>query len=62
MTVIELPSRIEADDLTLRAPTEDDLPAIVEACQDPELPRWTRIPTPYRIEEARDVRSGFNQP
>lgn len=54
MTALELPTRIEADDLTLRAPTEHDLPAIVEACQDPELPRWTRIPTPYRIEDARD--------
>jgi len=54
MTVIDLPTRIEADDLTLREPHGDDLPALVEACQDPELPRWTRIPTPYRIEDARD--------
>jgi RimJ/RimL family protein N-acetyltransferase len=30
-----------------------DLPAIVAACQDPEIPRWTRIPHPYGEADAR---------
>jgi len=33
--------------ITLREPCEEDVDAIVEACQDPEIPRWTRVPSPY---------------
>lgn len=51
---MDLPTRIEAGEIALRAPHTDDLSAIVEACQDPELPRWTRIPTPYHLEDAHD--------
>lgn len=41
--------------LLLRAPTEDDVPAIWAACQDPEIPRWIPvIPQPYTQESARD--------
>jgi RimJ/RimL family protein N-acetyltransferase len=29
-----------------------DVPAIVAACQDPEIPRWTRVPSPYLREDA----------
>jgi RimJ/RimL family protein N-acetyltransferase len=29
-----------------------DVPAIVAACQDPEIPRWTRVPSPYVREDA----------
>jgi RimJ/RimL family protein N-acetyltransferase len=25
----------------------------VRACQDPEIPRWTRLPNPYTVEDAR---------
>jgi RimJ/RimL family protein N-acetyltransferase len=47
------------DDLTdgrirLRTPTPDDAAAITEACQDPEIARWTRVPTPYTEQDARD--------
>lgn len=36
--------------LVLRAPTEADVDAITDACQDPEIPRWTTVPSPYTRE------------
>jgi len=40
--------------LTLRPWREEDVPAIVAACQDPELLRWLpRVPRPYTPENAR---------
>jgi RimJ/RimL family protein N-acetyltransferase len=39
--------------MRLRLMADADLPAIVAACQDPEIPRWTRIPEPYGEEDAR---------
>lgn len=33
--------------LTLRPPTPQDADALVIACQDPEIPRWTSVPSPY---------------
>src|SRR3954469_17373654 len=35
------------DELTLRPRGLEDVDALVEACQDPEIPRWTRVPSPY---------------
>ena len=40
-------------DITLRALRETDIPAIVAACQDPEIPRWTSVPSPYTVEDAK---------
>ena len=40
-------------DVTVRPRRESDIPAIVAACQDPEIPRWTRVPSPYTVEDAR---------
>jgi RimJ/RimL family protein N-acetyltransferase len=41
-------------DLVLRAWTEDDVPALVVACNDPEIPRWIPvIPSPYTEADAR---------
>jgi RimJ/RimL family protein N-acetyltransferase len=37
----------------IRPLREADVPAIVAACQDPEIPRWTRVPSPYLPEDAR---------
>lgn len=37
----------------LRLMADADLPAIVEAVQDPDIVRWTLIPSPYGDEEAR---------
>jgi RimJ/RimL family protein N-acetyltransferase len=31
----------------LRPFTLDDIPAVCAACQDPEIPRWTAMPSPY---------------
>jgi RimJ/RimL family protein N-acetyltransferase len=39
--------------VVLRLPSDADVPAIVAACQDPEIPRWTRVPMPYGEGEAR---------
>jgi RimJ/RimL family protein N-acetyltransferase len=39
--------------LRCRLPGLDDIPAVVEACQDPEIPRWTTVPSPYGEAEAR---------
>ena len=39
--------------VVLRLPSDADVPAIVAACQDPEIPRWTRVPRPYGEGEAR---------
>src|SRR6266542_697580 len=33
--------------VALRPPAAGDVDAITEACQDPEIPRWTRVPSPY---------------
>jgi RimJ/RimL family protein N-acetyltransferase len=37
----------------LRPWREADIPAIVAACQDPEISRWTRVPSPYGETDAR---------
>ncbi|HEY7004611.1 MAG TPA: GNAT family protein [Gaiellaceae bacterium] len=42
-----------ADDaIVLRPFTDEDVPAIVAACQDPEIPRWTSVPSPYTEADA----------
>ena len=41
-------------EVVLRAPREDDVPALVEGCRDPLTKRFTaRVPDPYGPEEAR---------
>lgn len=47
------PIRLTDGQVALRPPELRDVPAIVEACQDPEIGRWTRVPRPYRKEHAR---------
>jgi RimJ/RimL family protein N-acetyltransferase len=39
--------------VTLRPWREDDAPAVAEICQDPEIPRWTNVPSPYTEQDAR---------
>jgi RimJ/RimL family protein N-acetyltransferase len=39
--------------IRVRPLRETDIPAIVAACQDPEIPRWTRVPSPYTVEDAK---------
>jgi RimJ/RimL family protein N-acetyltransferase len=38
--------------ITLRPATMDDVEAIYEGCQDPEVPKWTGVPSPYTREHA----------
>jgi RimJ/RimL family protein N-acetyltransferase len=45
------PLRDEA--VALRPWRESDVPWLAAACQDPEIPRWTAIPSPYSEREAR---------
>jgi RimJ/RimL family protein N-acetyltransferase len=40
--------------ITLRPWQTDDLAAMTEALQDPEIPRWTTIPSPYGERDARE--------
>jgi RimJ/RimL family protein N-acetyltransferase len=39
--------RLGDDEIALRPPVPGDVDSITEACQDPEIPRWTRVPSPY---------------
>jgi ribosomal-protein-alanine N-acetyltransferase len=40
----------------LRLMAESDLPDVIAAVQDPQIPRWTTVPHPYGEEEARQWR------
>jgi RimJ/RimL family protein N-acetyltransferase len=48
-------------EIVLRPFTEEDVPAITAACQDPEIPRWTSVPAPYTEEDARTFVSGAGE-
>jgi RimJ/RimL family protein N-acetyltransferase len=53
-TRIVLPTRALTDGETSLRPWRDaDVPALVEACQDPEIVRWTRVPASYGEADAR---------
>jgi [ribosomal protein S5]-alanine N-acetyltransferase len=49
------PSRTELRDggLVLRPWGIEDVPRVTEICADPEISRWTRVPSPYTEEHAR---------
>ena len=38
--------------MRLRLKRNDDVEAMVAACQDPEIPRFTRVPSPYTRADA----------
>ncbi|MFD4908208.1 GNAT family N-acetyltransferase [Kitasatospora purpeofusca] len=46
------PVVLTTERLVLRAPRESDIDAINAACQDPEIQRWTVVPSPYRRSDA----------
>ena len=53
---LEVPD-LRDDVITLRLPAERDIDAITAACQDPDIPRFTRIKSPYtRADGAQFVR------
>ncbi len=56
VTALPAPTRPLSDGVvTLRRFTLEDVPAVTEACQDPEIPRWTAgIPSPYEEHHARE--------
>lgn len=53
MPALDLPT-LRDGDLTLRPPRPEDADAVTAACQDPEIPRWTSVPSPYRREHAEE--------
>ncbi|MBS1904962.1 MAG: GNAT family N-acetyltransferase [Actinobacteria bacterium] len=46
------PVTLRTPRLILRAPVPGDIDALTAACQDPEIPRWTTVPSPYTSEDA----------
>jgi RimJ/RimL family protein N-acetyltransferase len=59
---IVLPAEPLADGPTALRPWRDsDVAAIVAACQDPEIPRWTMLPEPYGEADGREyLRSRYD--
>lgn len=47
-----IPVTLSSARVHLDVPTRADTVAITEACQDPEIARWTTIPTPYTPRDA----------
>jgi RimJ/RimL family protein N-acetyltransferase len=47
-----IPVILESPLVRLDVPTRADTVAIAQACQDPEIARWTTIPQPYRPQDA----------
>ncbi|MCC3770966.1 GNAT family N-acetyltransferase [Streptomyces sp. UNOC14_S4] len=47
------PVQLTTGRLTLRPFTSSDVEAVRAACQDPDIPRWTSVPSPYTREDAR---------
>ena len=45
--------------VTLRAHVPDDAPGSYEQCQDPESQRWTTVPVPYSMVDAREFVEGI---
>lgn len=44
---------LDLGDIVLRPWRDSDVPALVTACQDPEIARWVAIPVPYEPADAR---------
>jgi RimJ/RimL family protein N-acetyltransferase len=49
-----VPIALTTDRLRLRPLGPGDAEAVYAACQDPEIPRWTTVPSPYTREHAAD--------
>jgi RimJ/RimL family protein N-acetyltransferase len=48
------PITLTTERLHLRPLQESDADAVHAACQDPDIPRWTSVPSPYSREHALD--------
>lgn len=51
-TRLEIPAHFATGEVVLRPPTHDDVDRIAEICQDPDIQRFTRVPSPYRRSDA----------
>jgi RimJ/RimL family protein N-acetyltransferase len=51
--MLEPPDDLRTGAIVLRPWRLEDLDALVLALQDPEIPRWTRVPEPYTEEDGR---------
>jgi RimJ/RimL family protein N-acetyltransferase len=47
------PVTLATDRLLLRPLEPGDAEAVRHACQDPQIPRWTTVPSPYTEDDAR---------
>src|SRR5215217_5738448 len=47
-----VPPTLSDGEIAVRPLAPRDIPDIVAACSDPEIPRWTRVPSPYTREDA----------
>ncbi|MFF1721015.1 GNAT family N-acetyltransferase [Streptomyces sviceus] len=47
------PVTLTTDRLLLRPPTSRDTETVLDAVQDPDILRWTTIPSPYLVEHAQ---------
>ena len=47
-----VPPTLTDGPVVVRPMREADIPAVVAACRDPEISRWTRVPSPYTREDA----------
>lgn len=48
------PVTLTTERLVLHVPDESDVDTITVACQDPEISRWTTVPSPYFRSDAED--------
>ncbi|MFZ0324419.1 MAG: GNAT family N-acetyltransferase [Actinomycetes bacterium] len=61
MADLTTPTTLRDGDLLLRPWAADDAGAVFEACQDPEIQRWTLVPVPYTVDDARGYVSGRDE-
>ncbi|WP_366179805.1 GNAT family N-acetyltransferase [Actinomyces timonensis] len=59
---ITVPAEAGRPGLLLSAPTMDDAERVHEICQDPEIHRWTPVPSPYSLDDARQYLTGVVAP
>ncbi|HLL85742.1 MAG TPA: GNAT family N-acetyltransferase [Thermoleophilaceae bacterium] len=62
MRALRVPEQRLTDGTVRLRPWRDaDVRDLVEACRDPEIPRWTVVPTPYSAADARAFVAGQNE-
>ena len=55
------PVELTDGDLLLRQWRSMDVQAVFEACQDPDIQRWTQVPAPYSLQDAQAFVSGEDE-